>query len=191
MTTLEASHHVRAKLLRKVSASTDLSKTMRKAVRVLAEANIPSLVVGGYAVQEHGYARFTSDVDIVVPNVAEALSVLSINGFRENPGSTMTVTDRISKVEVDLLPGGGSVGPGPLKLPMPVAVSTQPAIADLPTLIEIKLSSYLGSPGSRLKDLADVQELIKSNNLARDFKVDTAVQQKFDELWRGLNPSEA
>ncbi len=28
------------------------------------------LVVGGYAVQEHGYARFTADVDTVVPNVA-------------------------------------------------------------------------------------------------------------------------
>ena len=114
-----ASHRVRADLLRKVSASTGLSRTMRKAVRVLAEANIPSLVVGGYAVQENGYARFTPDVNINDPDTAAARAVLSINGFRENPGSSMTVTDRISKVEVDLLPGGKSVGPGPLLLPMP------------------------------------------------------------------------
>ena len=80
---------------------------MRKAVRVLAEAGIPSLVVGGCAVQERGYARFTAHVDLIVPNVAQARGVLSINGFRENAGSTMTVTDRVSKVEVDLLPGGG------------------------------------------------------------------------------------
>lgn len=190
MTTVQAAHRVRARLLRKVSASTDLSRTMRKAVRVLAEANIPSLVVGGYAVQEHGYARFTSDVDIVVPNVAEARNVLSINGFRENPGSSMTVTDRISKVEVDLLPGGGSVGPGPLSLPIPTTVSASPAIADLRTLIEIKLSSYLGSPGSRLKDLADVQELIKSNAMSQDFELDPAVQAKYDELWNGLKQEE-
>jgi hypothetical protein len=101
-----AHHRVRANLLRKVSNSTDLSRTMRKAVRVLAEADIPSLVVGGYAVQENGYARFTSDVVIVVPDVAVARRALSIQGFRENPGSSMTVTDRVSKVEVDLLPGG-------------------------------------------------------------------------------------
>ena len=64
---LSASHRARATLLRKVSASSDLSRTMRRAVRVLAEANIPSLVVGGYAVQENGYPRFTSDVGIIVP----------------------------------------------------------------------------------------------------------------------------
>jgi len=188
MTTDQAAHRVRARLLRKVSASTDLSRTIRKAVRVLAEANIPSLVVGGYAVHENGYARFTSDVDIVVPNVAEARGVLSINGFRENPGSSMTVTDRISKV--DLLPGGGSVRPGPLKLPMPATVSLSPTIADLRTLIEIKLSSYLGSPGSRLKDLADVQELIKSNAMPQDFELAPAVQAKYDELWNGLKQEE-
>jgi len=190
MRTVEASHRVRAKLLRKVSDSTGLSRTMRKAVRVLGEANIPSLVVGGYAVQENGYARFTSDVDIVVPNVAEARGVLSINGFRENPGSSMTVTDRISKVEVDLLPGGGSVGPGPLKLPMPVAVSTLPTIADLRTVVEIKLSSYLGSPTSRLRDLADVIELIKSNRMSEDVPLDPAVKEKYVEVWNDLQREE-
>ena len=69
---IAASHHVRANLLRKISDSTDLSKTMRKAVRVLAEAGIPSLVVDGYAVQENGYPRFTSDIDLIVPDVALA-----------------------------------------------------------------------------------------------------------------------
>jgi hypothetical protein len=49
------SHHRRAKHLRKVSESTNLSTTMRKAVRVLSRYGIPSLVVGGYVVQENGY----------------------------------------------------------------------------------------------------------------------------------------
>jgi predicted nucleotidyltransferase len=191
MTALEAGHRVRAQLLRKVSDSTALSRTMRKAVRVLAEAQIPSLVVDGYAVQERGCARFTSDVDIVVPDVAAARGVLAINGFRENPGSSMTLTDRISKVEVDLLPGGGSVGPGPLKLPMPVEVSTQPTIADLRTLVEIKLSSYLGSPVSRNQDLSDVIALIKANQMSRDFALDDSVRSKFTETWDLLQAEEA
>jgi hypothetical protein len=31
---------------------------------------------------------------------------LSINGFRANPGPRTTVTDRETKVEIDLRPGG-------------------------------------------------------------------------------------
>lgn len=181
-----ASHGVRARLLRKVSGSTALSRTMRKAVRVLAEHGIPSLVVGGYAVQEHGYARFTSDVDIVVPDVAAAMERLSISGFRVNPGSSMTLTDRVSKVEIDLLPGDGAVGPGPLMLPLPAVVSEEPTIATLRTLIEIKLSSYLGSPVSRLRDLADVIELIKANDLDESFALHEAVAGKFIEVLRDM-----
>jgi hypothetical protein len=186
-----ANHRVRADLLRKVSDSTGLTRTMRKAVRVLAEANIPSLVVGGYAVQENGYARFTSDVDIVVPDVAQARQVLTLNGFRENPGSSMTVTDRVSKVEIDLLPGGKSVGPGPLPLPIPATVSPEPCIADLRTLIEIKLSSYLGSPMSRLQDIADVVALIKANKTPRNLHLDAAVQPRYVETWDGLEAEQS
>jgi hypothetical protein len=184
--TKQASHRVRADLIRKVSGSTDLTRTLSKAVSALTRAGIPSLVVGGYAVQEHGYARFTSDIDLVVPNVAEARAILSIRGFRENPGSSMTLTDHITKVEVYLLPDGGSVGPGPLPLPNPTTVSEAPTIADLRTLIEIKLSSYLGSPLSRLRDLADVIELIKLNQIPRDFPLDPAVQPQFQQTWDGL-----
>ena len=129
---------------------------------------------------------FTSDVDIVVPNVAFARERLSINGFRENPGSTMTLTDRVSKIEIDLLPGGGSVGPGPLLLPLPTEVSPEPTIVSLSTLIEIKLSSYLGSPLSRLRDLADVIELIRSNTLPLDLPLAPQVAPKYREVWRGL-----
>ena len=187
MPTLQATHRVRAQFLRKVSGSSSLTNTMRKAVRVLAEAGIPSLVVGGYAVQENGYARFTSDVDIVVPDIAAARERLSRNGFRENPGSSMTLTDRFSKIEVDLLPGGGSVGPGPLPLPTPAVVSAQPTFADLRTILEIKLSSYLGSPVSRAKDFSDVVELMKANRIPRSFPLHEAVLPAFLQTWDDLD----
>jgi hypothetical protein len=177
------SHQARAKLLRHVSASSDLEKTMHRATRVLSEAGIPSLVVGGYAVQEHGYARYTYDVDIVVPDVREARERLGISGFRENPGSSMTVTDRNTKVEVDLLPGGGAVGPGPLQLPLPTDTSAGPHIADLPTLIAIKLSSYLGSGIQRAKDLSDVVELIKVNSTPRDLRLPDPVEPLYVDIW--------
>jgi hypothetical protein len=111
---------------------------------------------------------------------------LSISGFKENAGSSMTLTDRVTKVEVDLLPGGGSVGPGPLKLPLPTAVSEAPDIADLKTLIEIKLSSYMGSPTRRAQDLADVVRLVEANGLGREFGVDAAVREQYLAILDGL-----
>ena len=139
---------------RKVSGSTELEKTLRKAVKALAKHGIPHWVARGYAVQEHGYPRFTADVDIIVPNVAEAREKLAARGFRLNPGSAMTVTDRESKVQVDLLPGGKKVDPGPLTLPMPTAVSAEPQILPLVRVVAAKLST------GRAQDFAVVVQLI-------------------------------
>src|SRR5205809_7450710 len=120
--------HEEAEFLRESSGSTNIEKTLLKALQVLKLFHIPHYVCGGFAVQERGYPRFTVDVDIIVPDVALALEKLSMNGFKENPGSKMTVTDRETKVEVDLLPGGKKVDPGPLALPMPTHVSDKPQI---------------------------------------------------------------
>src|SRR6266480_4181531 len=103
-----------ALFLRESSGSTNIEKTLLKALKVLKLFNVPHYVCGGFAVQERGYPRFTVDVDIIVPDVAFAMEKLSLNGFQLNPGSKMTVTDRETKVEVDLLPGGKKVDPGPL-----------------------------------------------------------------------------
>src|SRR5438477_5034505 len=125
--------HEEAEFLRESSGS-NIEKTLKKAVNVLALFHIPHYVCGGVAVQEHGYPRFTVDVDIIVPDVEFAMEKLSMNGFRANPGSKMTVTDREMKVEVDLHPGGKKVDPGPLTLPMPTHVSDRPQILRLKKL---------------------------------------------------------
>ena len=173
----------KAKFLRKISGSTDLEKTMKKVVKTLGNGNIPSLIAGGLAVQEYGYARFTEDVDILVPNVAEAKEYLSIRGFKPNPGSSMTVTDRETKIEVDILPGGGSVGPGPLKLPLPTEVVLEPKMVSFEQLIAAKLSSYMGNPIKRNKDLSDVIELLKANNPPRSLKLPVEVINEYTSLW--------
>src|SRR5258705_6103638 len=97
--------HEEAEFLRESSGS-HIEKTLLKAVKVLALFDIPHFVCDGFAVQEHGYPRFTVDVDIIVPDVQVARDKLCMNGFKQNPGSRMTVMDRETKVEVDLLPGG-------------------------------------------------------------------------------------
>src|SRR5437763_13886369 len=94
--------HEQAEFLRESSGSTNIEKTLLKALKVLKLFNIPHYVCGGFAVQERGYPRFTVDVHIIVPDVMFAMEKLSMNGFKQNPGFKMTVTDRDTKVEGDL-----------------------------------------------------------------------------------------
>jgi hypothetical protein len=172
-----------AELLRESSGSTNIEKTLLKALRVLKLFNIPHYVCGGFAVQEHGYPRFTVDVDIIVPDVQLAREKLSIYGFKENPGSKTTVTDRETKVEIDVLPGGGNVGLGPVSFPMPTKVSGKPQILALHDLISLKLSSYIGSPIDRAQDYADAIKLIQVNRPPREFGIDSHVLELYYTLW--------
>jgi hypothetical protein len=182
--------HEEAEFLRESSGSTNIEKTLLKALKVFKLFNIPHYVCGGFAVQEHGYPRFTVDVDIIVPDVEFAVEKLSLNGFRVNPGSKMTVTDRDTKVEVDLLPGGKKVDPGPLTLPTPTYVSELPQILTLERLISAKLSTYMGRGIERSQDYADVVKLVQVNNLSRDFDVDPKVRHEYHKIWDGLNQSQ-
>lgn len=169
--------------------SNSLTHTANKAADALFKAGIPHLIVGGYALQEYGYYRFTSDVDIVVPDVAQARDVLSMNGFKENQGSSMSLTDRVNKNGVDLLPGGKKVGPGEISLPMPHVLSRMPRCVTVAELIAQKLSSWSRNKVSRAKDLGDVVELIKALKLSRTHlfqypKLIVAYRKVWDELNR-------
>ena len=176
-----------AVFLRESSGSSNIEKALLKALKVLKLFNIPHYVCGAFAVQEHGWPRYTVDVDIIVPDVKFAREKLAMNGFKENPGSKMTVTDRETKVEIDVLPGGGKVGPGPVAFPMPTKVSDKPQILTLPKLISSKLSTYIGRGIDRTQDYADVVKLLQVNHLPRDYGVDPKVQELYQNIWDGLH----
>jgi hypothetical protein len=178
--------HEQADFLRESSGSTNIERTLLKALKVLKLFNIPHYVCGGFAVQEYGYPRYTVDADIIVPDVEFAREKLSMNGFKANPGSKMT-TDRETKVEIDVLPGGGRVGSGPLTLPMPTKVSDKPELLTLSDLISAKLSSYIGNGASRLWDAADASRLIQVNHLSRDYHVDAKVRDEYQKLWDDIH----
>jgi hypothetical protein len=180
-----------AEFLRESSGSTNIEKALLKALKVLKLFNIPHTVCGGFAVQEHGYPRFTVDVDIIVPDVQFARQKLAMNGFKANPGSQMTVTDRETKVEIDVRPGGGKVGPGPVSFPMPTKVSEEPQILTLDNLISLKLSSYMGSPIDRAQDYADAIKLIQVNQPPRDFGIDVAVRELYQTLWDQIHAAKS
>lgn len=177
--------HEQAEFLRESSGSSNIEATLRKAVKVLAAGRIPHYVCGGFAVQEHGYPRFTQDVDLIVPDVGQAYDTLCMNGFLENAGAT--VTDPETRVKVDLLPAGQRLDLGPLDLPVPTMVSAEPRILTLEALIDSKLSAYMGRGIERVKDYADVVELMKANQLPRGYEVAEGVQDLYQRMWDELH----
>jgi hypothetical protein len=73
--------HRVAQRFRESDGTARLEETLNKAVRALFDAEIPHLVAGGYAAQQHGSLRHTDNVDLIVPDVAWAFAVLRENGF--------------------------------------------------------------------------------------------------------------
>jgi hypothetical protein len=88
-------------------------------------------------------------------------------------------------------PGDGK--PKPVSIPDPSAASTEidgVRFVTFEKLIELKLASGMTAP-HRLKDLADVQELIKFRNLQKNFaeKLDPYVRDKYLELYEAIEQS--
>jgi hypothetical protein len=102
-------HPELAKRFREITGTTGLERTLSKAVEVLYKSNIPHFVIGGYAVQEHGYRRYTDNVDLLVPDVPRAYECLCRNGFTPHPTSKTTVVDPEHGYEVRLHQGGRSI----------------------------------------------------------------------------------
>jgi hypothetical protein len=179
-----------AYILRENTGTSGIVATARTAVSVLADHEIPHLIVGGLAVQEHGYPRVTIDVDIVVPDVLEAVEFLtaSLTGpFYRVPEVHDRVEDRRNGVMIDLLPAGRVLRRGcKVPFPQPGKVAEQLQIVTLEDLISLKLDSWAGSPSRRLKDKADVNELILRCKLPRDLAVNAAVRAHYLETWDAL-----
>jgi hypothetical protein len=83
-----------------------VDETLARVGGILREAKIPFAVAGGFAVIEHGYERFTKDVDLLVyaGDLSQAMKVLRAAGFsggRTPIGARMR--DEQTNVDVDLL----------------------------------------------------------------------------------------
>jgi hypothetical protein len=183
-----------AYVLRKTTGTSGLDQTLRDAVALLARHVTPHLVVGGLAVREHGYFRMTTNCDIVVSDVFDAVELLTadLSGpFERVPGRQDAVRDKRNGVVIDL-PSAGRVLKAGCKVPFPEPqeVCDQPVFVTLQQLIALKLDSWSSSQARRLKDKADVVELIKALRLPRDLAMDEAVRKLYQETWDALAADE-
>jgi hypothetical protein len=173
-----------------------LNSTLKQLAADLEVHNIDYVVIGAVALLAHGYPRFTEDIDLVL--TAEGLDKLhqELVGLGYAPafqGSRKRLRATASGVSVEVMvtgeyPGDGK--PKPVSMPNPQTEFVEidgVHFVSLEKLIELKLASGM-TAGDRLKDLADVQELIKTRRLPSEFVslLDPYVRAKFLELYQAV-----
>ena len=177
--------------------TSEVHLALKRITQRLSELAIDYVVVGGMAMFQHGYRRFTEDVDLLVTRegLKEIHQELEGLGYRRPFQGSKNLRDTEHGVKIEFLLTGDFPGDGK---PKPVAFPTPAAVADevggmrcinLPALLELKLASGMTN-SERMKDLADVIELIKVLDLPRDFagKLNPFVQDKFQQLWDDAHP---
>jgi hypothetical protein len=174
-----------------------------KALHAISERlnslGIPYAVVGGMALFRHGIRRFTEDVDILVTkdDLKRIHRELEGLGYRPPFNKSKHLRDTTLGVKIEFLTTGDYPGDGkekPVSFPDPRLVSFEAEginYINLEKLIELKLASGMTNPG-RLKDLADVLELIRVLDLPPEFsdRLDPFVRETFGALWSDARTAE-
>jgi len=178
-----------------------INKTLSRLSRDLDENGIDYAVIGAVALLAHGYPRFTEDIDLVLtPEGLNALhqKLIELGYVPAFPGARKRLRSSSDNVSIEVMTTGefpGDGKPKPVAMPDPSSSSFEIdgiKFVTLEKLIELKLASGLTAP-DRLKDLADVQELIKIRGLDESFgsKLDPFVRDKFLELQRAVSSSKS
>lgn len=178
-----------------------LNKTLARLSNDLEERGIDYMVIGAVALLAHGYPRFTEDIDLVM--TAEGLQkfheeLVGLGYAPAFPGARKRLRSTADNVSIEVMTTGeypGDGKPKPVSMPAPAEASTEIdgiRFVTLEKLIELKLASGI-SAADRLKDLADVQELIKIRRLGADFaaRLDPYVRTKYLELEEAVRKSES
>lgn len=169
-----------------------VQESLRRIATRLEEIEIPYAVAGALAMSAHGYRRFTENVDVLVTRdgLRRIHAELDGHGYVRPFAMSKNLRDAETRVKIKFLVTGDypeDGKPKPVTFPNPTtAFVTIDGIRylALPTLIELKLGSGL-TAANRLKDVADIQELMKAIEISRSMaqSLDASVRRKFDELF--------
>jgi hypothetical protein len=178
-----------------------LNKTLARLTSDLNDHGIDYAVIGATALLAHGYPRLTEDIDLLMTRegLEKFHKELVGRGYAQAfPGAKKRLRSTLDGVSIEVMTTGeypGDGKPKPVSMPDPVTASTEIdgiKFVTLAKLIELKLASGISAP-DRLKDLADVQELIKIKKLEAGFadKLDPYVRAKYIELLEAVIKSES
>ncbi len=169
----------------------EVHQALRRLTSTLEADGIPYAIVGAMAMNAHGYRRATTDVDVLLTREGLAKfkdAHLGLGWVERFPGSK-GLRDTVHGVKIDVLitgdyPGDGK--PKSVRFPDPAVAEQREdfRVLSLRDLVEMKLASGLTN-ADRLKDLADVQELIRHAAIPLELsaELDPMVREKFVEIW--------
>lgn len=173
----------------------DVQKALAKLAQTLDAHQIPYAIIGAMALNEFGYRRTTVDVDVLLTSAGlAALRQHALGrGYVEKFPGSRGLRDTEHGVDIDIVLAGDFPGDGkpkPVAFPDPELAArrgARVALLPLPTLVELKIASGMTAP-HRLKDLADVQEVIRLLGLPRTFagELNAFVRDKYLELWQAV-----
>lgn len=177
-----------------------LNETLRRVANDLEKRGIDYVLIGAVAMNQHGYRRFTEDIDLLLTREDAEKFRKELVGLGYRPafeGATKKFRTTQENVSVEIVTSGefpGDGKPKPVVFPNPSEVSIEIdgiKTVTLEKLIELKLASGMTAP-HRLKDLADVQEIVKIKHLTAEFaeKLNPFVREKFLELQKAVAESE-
>ena len=173
-----------------------LNETLRRVAKDLENQGIDYNVIDAVALNQHGYRRFTEDIDLLLTKegLEKFRTELVGKGYRPAfEGATKKFRTTQENVTVEIITSGDFPGDGkpkPVVFPNPNENTTEIdgiKTLTLEKLVELKVASGMTAP-HRLKDLADVQELIKIKSLSAEFaeKLNPFVREKFLELQKAV-----
>jgi hypothetical protein len=163
-----------------------LNNALARLVADLTEHQIDYVVIGAVALMAYGYPRFTEDIDLIVNSDGLEKFHDELVGRGYAPafeGARKRLRSTTEGIPIEFIAAGGYPGDGkpkPVSFPDPSDSSVN---LDGEKLIELKLASGM-TASDRLKDLADVQELIKIRSLSNEFadKLNPYVREEFLKL---------
>ena len=188
------------RLLREASAhfagKSGVFQALLSLARQLEEEGISYAIIGGMALVRHGLARMTEDVHVL-------MTTEGLEAFRKQcvgkgyvpafAGAHKTFRDTETQVRIEIITTGeypGDGKPKPVAFPDPSDASVEVEgvrVVTLKKLIELKLASGMSAP-HRLRDLADVQDLIGVLGLPAEFaeELDESVRGEYRRLWQAV-----
>ncbi len=177
----------------------DVHHALEKLAGLLEADGIPYAILGGMALNAYGYRRVTVDVDVLLTREGlEAFRAKHLGlGYVQPFTGSKSLRDSENGVPIDVVLTGEYPDDGRQKsvaFPDPsVAAVRGERIALLPLarLVELKLASGMTAP-HRLRDLADVLELVRILGLPVDFadRLSPFVRDKYRDIWQAAQAAD-
>lgn len=177
-----------------------IHETMRRLTATLGGMNIPFAIAGAMAANAHGLSRTTSDVNVLMrrDDLVRFKEKWLGRGWIEKFEGSKGFKDAQCNVNVDVLLTGDFPGDGlekPVAFPSPEAVfeigEEGIPFVSLSTLLELKPASGMTAV-HRPRDLDDVIQLIRANDLAEDYctELNPYVREMYVKLWHAAQVDE-